>query len=228
MHKFQKYYYNKILNEADRKGGTVRYIEITDLYIKELPSFFKDLTVETYMDVDKNKLTSCKNFPKILLDVYAGDNQIENLDDLQNVPPRSVYFQNNKISSVESLSRFGKMDVDHISLNNNKLLSFKGLENMKIDNLKINNNEISSWQYISAVLVISMARNKLTTWEGMPSRIRTLGVSYNWDVKNMNGFKTVSSGLYMSSSTLTQEDVRRELNSKLISPPLFVDVQKHE
>ena len=84
MKKFSHHYYNSLLKEADSKGGRVERINLSALYLKELPDFIKDLHVENRFDVSHNSLTSCKNFPRYVEGVIsARSNKITSLDGLQ-------------------------------------------------------------------------------------------------------------------------------------------------
>lgn len=222
MYKFQKYCYDKLLKEADSKGGTIENVWLYGAYIKELPEFFRDLTVIGSLTLDRNLLTSCKNFPKVKNELSINDNNISNLEGLQNIP-RILSIEGNKLTSLEYFSRFAGSKSTTIYATNNEIASMKGLENIELERLIIYSNKLSSWDYAPIKLMeLRVNNNKLKSWEGMPSGLMSLSAALNWDIKNMNGFKRVRAELYMSSSTLTVRDIRRELEGKEINPPNYI------
>jgi hypothetical protein len=226
MNKFKHHYYNAILKEADSKGGTVEDIDLFDCYLNELPEFFKDLTVTGTFNVEKNNLTSCKNFPKFGAFVWVGYNKIKNFDDLESFPSHTFGADANSLTSVESLSKFNN-ELYQIYLGQNSLSSLKGLENISLKILSIPRNLISSWEYAPKNMrSLRITENKLTSWRGMPPNLEYLNTIGNWNVQNMDGFRRVSTTLYFSSSTLNIETARHLLLEKGISVP-YLDVYKY-
>ena len=226
MNKFNHAYYNKILKEADSKGGTIYEIYLLDSYIKELPDFFKDLTVTDTFHVNSNMLTSCKNFPKhVGKRILANYNRIESLEGLQNIPSEKLGFVDNNLKSLEYLSPFSGY-ISLLELNNNKLKSFKGLQNLNIKELRASYNLISSWNYVpKGTHHLSVRNNKLTSWKGMPENLISLRVSFNWNVQDFNGYREVNDFLSLSSNLWnTVPDVRRQMQEDGISPPHDINV----
>ena len=227
MNKFKHHYYNSILKEADKKTGTIEDIELYSYYLTELPSFFKDLTVTGTFNVERNNLTSCKNFTKFGANVWIGYNKIKNLDDLESFPSHTFGADENRLTSVESLSRFNN-ELYQIYLGQNLLSSFKGLENLTFRLLSVPRNLISSWEYAPKnIKKFRITANKLTSWNGMPSNLEYLNTIGNWDVYNMDGFRQVSTTLYFSSSKLNPEKARHMLLARRIAVPYDLDIYKY-
>jgi hypothetical protein len=228
MDKFNRAYYNKILKEADKKGGTIYRVHLSGLYIKELPSFFRDLTVEYDMDISYNLLTSCKNFPIVYEVMVASDNNITSLDGLQTMPYSECNFYGNKLTSLEYLSRFNSR-VFKLGLVNNNITSLKGLENLSVENLLCSYNDISSFEYHPKLLrYLNIRYNKLTGWKGMPSDLTELNVSYNWNVTNFDDYKYVKDSLSITSTIYTRDTAHSEILKSGENPPQFIYLYRNE
>jgi Leucine-rich repeat (LRR) protein len=234
MNKFKHHYYNSILKEADSKGGAVARIYLRACYLKELPDFIKDLSVEDTFDVTDNILTSCKNFPRFVgQSILANDNKIESIDGgVNNIPRVSIRFNNNNIRTVEPLSQLSG-DVISVSIGGNKITSFKGLEHLSTENLFSYNNLISSWDFVPKdIEQLEISNNKLTSWRGMPTGMTALYIKNNWDVVDFEDFESVSHTLEMSSSRWNSSkrsdqeirDLIRDVHSK--TPPAYIYVGK--
>ena len=233
MNKFNHAYYNKILKEADSKGGYVDSITLIDLYLTELPDFIKDLTVGWTADFSGNNLTSCKNFPKLVgIRLDADRNNISSLEGLQSIPRSILDLSTNKLTSLEYISIIPPEKCDIIYLSSNKLTSSKGLENLSIRKLVVANNLISTWEGIpNNIGSMNINDNRLTGWEGMPQNLDTLYIKNNWDVVDFDGFEGVKHTLEISSSKWTSSKRSAQEISELISytdkdPPLYIYVEK--
>jgi hypothetical protein len=225
MNKFNHAYYNKILKEADSKNGRIYDVNLHNCYLKELPEFFKDLTIDGILDVERNLLTSCKNFPKVVDDIYMGNNQIITLDGIQNLPTKGLTMDVNKIISLEALSQFNGT-IRTIFGGSNPTTSFKGLENLTCDIVIFPRCKISSFKYLpKKVRKLRLLGNNLTSWEGMPSGLEVINVSENWDVSNMDGFKQTDS-VYFSSSTLNIYTTATLVSKLGVAVPPYIYVHK--
>jgi hypothetical protein len=220
MNKFKHHYYNAILKEADSKNGRMHTIHLDRLYLKELPSFIKDLTVNNF-NVINNQLTSCNNFPKVLEYCWASTNKIKSLEGLQNIPQNSFHVTNNKITSLEYLESFPASDYSEIFLCNNYITSFKGLQNLDLTTIGCTNNQISSWEYLpKSILKINLWNNKLTGWKGMPKGLQNLYVGNNWDVQSFDDYEPVSGTLEIGSSKWSyEEEVLHHMRHRDIPTP---------
>jgi Leucine-rich repeat (LRR) protein len=205
MNKFNRTVFNKIYKEANSKKGWVDNLDISRLHLKELPEFFKDLTVEGSFWVYRNQLTSCKNFPRVGRVLDASNNEIISLDEMQNTPNKHMVFMYNKIESLERLREFSG-ECSTINIHNNKLTSFAGLENLSIVAMGGGWNDITSWEGIpTGIKNLYIQHNKLTSWKGMPSGLFNIYVNHNWDVKDFNDFKLVKTSVKISSSKFKTE-----------------------
>ena len=213
------------MKDADSKEGSVDEIIIPELYITELPDFFKDLYVKGDFDVAGNKLTSCKNFPKTLgTRAYVYRNQISSLEGLQRLPSIRFDIFDNKLTSLEYFNELPLPRCKLMLFGNNQITSCKGLENIFCEKLIMSNNEISSWEYLpQGVIDLQFSRNKLTSWKGMPSGLKTLYVNGNWDVEDFKDYKEVNHTLIISTShwKYTQK-ISEHMRSRGITPPLEI------
>ena len=210
MNKFKHYYYNKILKESDKKQGILTgTIELSKLYIRELPSFFKDITVYGSFNIYNNMLTSCKNFPKVnnFLNVYG--NKLSSLDGIQ-MMPLQLDLTHNNLKSLEDLSGLDNVESPYnkIRVCYNELESLEGIEQLHIPILSVFNNNLSTWDFMPKGLKeLYISDNKLTSWKGMPENLNTLEVFNNWDVKNLDDYMKVNDSLWLTSSTLKEQDI---------------------
>ena len=129
MNKFNRAYYNKILKEADSRGGDIAELNLSNLYLREFPEFLKDVNVTSRAVLGNNPLTSFKNSPKKIKDGFScSHTEIKSLEGMPEVYGDIIILRlwNTKISNMEGLypAQYYKIDIGF----NSSLISLKGIE----------------------------------------------------------------------------------------------------
>lgn len=217
MNKFKHHYYNSILKESDKNSGFyIGDIYCSDMYIRELPSFFKDLEVGGGFYVNDNELTSCKNFPSSVFDLDARNNKISSLEGISMIISSDIMaivdLSENKISNVEELNKWSNVNLHSFTLSWNPLESLKGLENITISRIfECSYTHIKTLKYCpksNQPIRYSVYNNKIESLEGCPKYISTLVISDN-KIKSLKFLTAPTRSLYIKENDpiITYDDI---------------------
>lgn len=174
MYKFNSAF-KSLLKEADSNNGIIDgSVSLDHLYLRELPEFFKDLTIDGDFSCSHNKITSLKNCPKIINGSFSftgnnissldgmptdiggfcilSDNNLTSLDGLSQTLHRlhGISFRKNKLTNLNGLN----MDVVYsvFNISENRLTSLKGCPNIVYGYVYVNDNLLTSLDGISKTI----------------------------------------------------------------------------
>lgn len=230
MKKFQKYYYDKIFKEANASNGIIDDtfdVIIKDLYITELPEFFKDLEIKGAFNVANNQLKTCKNFPKCD-EINARYNNLISFEGLTYFPKGEFVASYNNIRSLEHLSEITDLQIMDFYINNNNIESMRGLEHAnRVNMLAIHHNNITSGKYLpKKIEYCDISNNKISSFKYMDGTYYRLYIEENWTAteKDFEEFEGIIILNLSITSSLDEFDIKKIFRDHGIRVPYTINV----
>lgn len=194
--------FRTLLKEADSNNGVINGdVDLSKSYLKEIPSFLKDVIVNGNLTLRRNQLTSLKNIPRrITGNLSCGDNNIKSLEELTDVELSSGYtttpYFNCCNNDLESLIGLPKNYKGTISATSNMLKNLQGCPRYIDGGLYVGVNNLITLEGGPVEVTDSFwcYQNKLTTLLGAPQRVGGGFDCVDNPLKNIDGFPRAVDG----------------------------------
>lgn len=169
-------------------------VNLSDLFLKEIPEIFKGVSIEGSLNLSKNGLTTLDNFPELVT---------ENIELLNNPLISLVGIKQNFVKTLKVGGKFSDFEgcpanVTRLTcLGNLRLTSLKHMPTNILD-VKIMATSLKSLEYLTQnqKCVYYLVDCKLKSLEGLPpNRCRSLNVSFN-ELKNFTGAPEIIHGVF--------------------------------
>lgn len=168
-------------------------VNLSNLYLKEIPEIFNGVSIEGSINLTENSLTTLNNFPELVT---------ENIELYRNPLISLVGIKQNFIKTLRVSGKFSDFEgcpanVTRLTcINNIRLTSLKHMPTNILE-VKIMATSLKSLEYLTQNQrgVYYLIDCKLKSLEGLPNRCKAINVSFN-ELKDLSGAPEIVDGTF--------------------------------